>query len=49
MCLRDAGAALGQYFPQVELNFEGRSLGVCDTEALRRNPKALAARLQLTH
>jgi hypothetical protein len=44
-CLFDAGASLGSYFPSVEVNFEGMFLGSCNTEILRRDPKAVAQRI----
>ncbi|VWX58618.1 conserved hypothetical protein [Burkholderiales bacterium 8X] len=46
MCIFDAGASLGQYFAEVELQFEGMLLGSLTTDALRREPHALAARIQ---
>ncbi|RZL89127.1 MAG: hypothetical protein EOP82_20735 [Variovorax sp.] len=45
-CLFDAGASLGHYFPRVEVNFEGMFLGSCATDALRRQPKAVAQRIE---
>ncbi len=45
-CLFDAGAALGQYFANVELRLDGRSMGGCATESLRREPATVARRLR---
>jgi len=45
-CVLDAGGLLGSYFSRVELNFEGLFLGACDTEALRRQPRAVAQRIE---
>lgn len=46
-CLFDAGAALGHYFASVELRLDGRPMGGCATESLRREPAAVARRLRL--
>ncbi|MDI3381589.1 hypothetical protein ACFPPF_03765 [Xenophilus aerolatus] len=43
-CLRDAGDSIGHYFPSVHMRYEGRVVGACATESLRRNPKGLAER-----
>ena len=43
-CLQDAGDSLGHYFPSVQMRYEGRVVGACATESLRRNPKRLADR-----
>jgi len=45
-CLFDAGASLGHYFERVELNLEGLFMGSYTTDALRRNPKAVAQRMK---
>ncbi|RZL94586.1 MAG: hypothetical protein EOP82_04770 [Variovorax sp.] len=44
-CLFDAGDSLGHYFPRVEVSLDGRHLGSCATELLRRNPKGVAERI----
>lgn len=43
-CLRDAGDSLGHYFLRVHMRYEGRVLGACATESLRRHPEHLAQR-----
>jgi hypothetical protein len=44
-CLFDAGDALGHYFSRVEVSLDGRLLGSCATDLLRRNPKGVAERI----
>jgi hypothetical protein len=45
-CLFDAGRALGEYFANVELNLDGLFMGNCATDALRREPQAVALRIR---
>ncbi|MGJ7491716.1 hypothetical protein [Variovorax sp. ZT4R33] len=42
-CLSDAAASLGDYFPRVQLRFEGDALGSCATAALRYEPHTIVA------
>jgi hypothetical protein len=44
-CLVDAGDSLGHYFSRVEVSLDGRLLGSCATDLLRRNPKGVAERI----
>jgi hypothetical protein len=45
-CLFDAGASLGHYFDSVELNVDGLFVGSYPVDALRRQPKRVAQRIQ---
>lgn len=45
-CLSDLGDALQPYFPRVDLQFAGRSLGSCSTTSLRGAPAQMAARIR---
>ncbi len=45
-CLFDAGASLGHYFQQVDIHFEDGFLGSWATDALRRDPQSIAARIR---
>ncbi|VTU39203.1 hypothetical protein [Variovorax sp. PBL-E5] len=45
-CLFDAGASLDHYFARVDLKLEGMFIGACTTDVLRRDPQAVARRIQ---
>lgn len=45
-CLFDAGASLGSFFPTVELKVDGLFVGSCPVDALRRNSRRVAQRIE---
>lgn len=45
-CLSDVGAVLDHGFASVELSLDGLFMGSCAVDVLRRDPQAVARRIQ---